>query len=657
MGSVNAVRAQLGRIRTMKRKVLFAAGLAATLGGWLVPAMAATILVGSDITTSQTWTPNNTYILQLPVYVTNGATLTIEPGTVVRGEPQSAPGANDPGTLIIARDSKIKAIGTPKAPIVFTDLNDDNIGLDPGTPPYDDRSTASSVVGQWGGVVLLGRTFVANNTGAGPSAAREVQIEGLTAAGGKGLYGNCGADVSDPRCDDDDSGDMSYASIRYGGFNPSATNEINGLTLGGVGRSTQIDHVESFNTKDDCYEWFGGTVNMKYIVCVNSGDDGIDYDEGYRGKMQFVFVMQGVPTGEVPDKGGEHDGGNGPDNSKPKSIPTIYNATYIGLGGTKAYPTPSVAARNLNIHFRDNSGGRYYNSFFGDFGGATMLIEGGDLPAGSQTAPDTSGERAITAYGTGQTGYCRLSPATACTTDVVCGGNGPCVLHYPAPISGNELEFEDNTFWCFGQFDSNGDGTVDVPSGDQAARQGDANKNHYGYPAFSNAALDNNYVACGGPLPIHVLNRGTAVPATNPDPVDQIDPVPATGSPLLTTNRPAPADGFFTPASYRGAFGSENWAYGWTQITRLGYFAPRPRINVAADITTSTTWTPANDYVLQLPVYVTNGATLTILPGTVVRGEPTSGLNDPGTLIISRDSKIRALGTEDDPIVFTDLND
>src|SRR4030095_1566875 len=101
---------------------------------------------------------------------------------------------------------------------------------------------------------------------------------------------------------------------------------------------------------------------------------------------------------------------------------------------------------------------------------------------------------------------------------------------------------------------------------------------------------DNNYVPCGGALPIHQLTRVPAIPATNPDPIDQIDPVPATGSPLLTTNRAAPADGFFTPASYRGAFGSENWAYGWTQITRLGYFAPKARINVSADITTSQTW-------------------------------------------------------------------
>ena len=160
----------------MKRKVLFAACLATALGG-LAPAMAATILVSSDITTSQTWTPNNVYVLQNPVYVTNGATLTIEPGTTVRGEPQSAPGANDPGTLIVARDSKIRAIGTPKAPIVFTDLNDDNIGADSGTPPYDDRLTARSVVGQWGGVVLLGRTFVANNTSTGPNPARVTQPE------------------------------------------------------------------------------------------------------------------------------------------------------------------------------------------------------------------------------------------------------------------------------------------------------------------------------------------------------------------------------------------------------------------------------------------------------------------------------------------------
>jgi hypothetical protein len=314
---------------------------------------------------------------------------------------------------------------------------------------------------------------------------------------------------------------------------------------------------------------------MRHIMCVNSGDDGIDYDEGYRGKMQFVFVMQGVPTGEVPDKAGEHDGGNGPDASRPKSIPTIANATYIGLGGTKSYTTPSVAAKNLNVHFRDDAGGRYYNSFFGDFGGATMMIEGGDLPGGSQTGLETSGERAITAYGTGQTGYCRLAPATACTSSVTCGGSGPCVLHYQGPGSDFELEFRDNSFWCLGQFDTNSDGTVDVPSGEQSARQGDANKNHYAYPAFSTASLQNQYLRCADPLPIRQLTRGSASPASNPDPVTAVDPRPTPGGPLYSQPKYANArlfDGFFQPTAYRGAFGGNNWAECWTAASLVGYF-------------------------------------------------------------------------------------
>src|SRR5262245_42869669 len=154
--------------------------------------MAATIDITANIASSQTWTSNNEYILTQPIYVLSGATLTIEPGTVVRGEPQSAAGANDPGTLIITRGAKIKAIGTPDNPIVFTDLIDDNIGKHRGTFPYDTLDNALGITGQWGGLILLGRSYVANNTASGPDPNREFQIEGLTAAGGLGLYGNGG---------------------------------------------------------------------------------------------------------------------------------------------------------------------------------------------------------------------------------------------------------------------------------------------------------------------------------------------------------------------------------------------------------------------------------------------------------------------------------
>ncbi|MEK7283164.1 MAG: hypothetical protein AAB249_05090, partial [Acidobacteriota bacterium] len=605
---------------------------------------AATIPVNADITVSETWTAVNEYVLGTVVYVTNGATLTIEPGTVVRGLPDSlTPGTNDPGTLVITRGSKIQALGTGLDPIVFTNADDDNIGANPGTFPYDTLDAARGVTGTWGGLILLGRTYVANNTATGPNASREVQIEGLSAVGGLGFYGNCAASALAPAgCDDDDSGTVQYVSLRYGGFNLSAANEINGLTLGAVGRQTDISNVEVFQNKDDGIEFFGGTVNVKNAVIVAPGDDSIDYDEGYRGKIQFVLAVQGTPGTDKSDKGGELDGGNVGDGSQPRAIPTIYNATFVGLGQK---PTYTDKLTNTALHFRDNAGGRWYNSAFLDFGGAEALIEGGTATSNSA---NTSGERSGAAY-TANTGNCSVTTGTACANDAACPAGEVCVLHYRGPASAFELELQDNTFWCIGRqelladpapYPAGGDRapgvmvTSGVCSGSGAAcltlagcpagqtcddapedygivLPGDANKFHHDSGMLSNAALDNSNLACATTLPIRTLTRGAAA-ANLPDPVVSIDPIPAFGSPLLTTNRNAPLDGFFTPAPYRGAFLAENWADGWTNTARLGYFPPKPQISIAADIATSQTWTRENDYVLGTVVYVTNGATLTI---------------------------------------------
>ena len=176
------------------------AAAAASFVGLLgaVPALAASIFVNADITTSQTWTANNEYILTDRIYVTNGSTLTIEAGVTVRGEPEDSPGAQNPGTLIITRGSKIRALGTKLKPIIFTDLDDDNIGGNPGTPPYDTLQNAQSLTGQWGGLIVLSYGYVANNTLAGPDPARENQIEGLTATAEKGFYGGCAEFLAGP---------------------------------------------------------------------------------------------------------------------------------------------------------------------------------------------------------------------------------------------------------------------------------------------------------------------------------------------------------------------------------------------------------------------------------------------------------------------------
>jgi hypothetical protein len=510
------------------------------VAGGLGQVHAADVFVVANIVASETWTQNNDYILTQPIYVTNGATLTIEPGTVVRGETESAPGANDPGTLIITRGSKIRALGNIYHPVTFTDLFDDNVGHAHGTPPYDNLFNALGVTEQWGGVILLGRGYVANNTAGAASSAREVQIEGLLAAGGLGLYGNCAASPLFPNneCDDDDSGKMTYVSIRYGGFNLSAANEINGLTMGGVGRSTVLEHIEVFQNKDDGYEFFGGAAQLKWAIAANVGDDSFDYDEGWRGKVQFGFGMQGAPGADRSDKGGEHDGGNGPDSSLPLTIPTFYNMTYVGLG-QKAHTTRSV---NTALHVRDNAATRYYNSFFADFGGASLLIEGGNTGGG---IANSSCERAVTPY-------------------VIDG------KFHRGPPSDFQLELKDNCWWCIGRQQDLGI-PLTLQTGDATAYGGDAGKDHCDNGMLSNAALNNDYLACATPIPIQRLTRTPSGDPNTPDPITSIDPRRKPGQ-LGFTGRQAPRDSFFCPAPYKGAFHS-NWASGyWAAMSRLGYF-------------------------------------------------------------------------------------
>jgi hypothetical protein len=503
-------------------------------------ATAANVNVSANITTSQTWTKNNDYILTQPIYVTGGATLTIQAGTVIRGEPSdldpNGNPLNNPGTLIITRGSKLFANGTMMEPIVFTDMDDDHVRGNPGTDPYDTFDNATQLTGRWGGLILLGRAYVANNSSAAADPNREVQIEGLTAAGGLGLYGNGGND-------NDDSGSIRYVIIRYGGFNLSANNEINGLTLGAVGRETDINFIEIFQNKDDGIEFFGGTVNVKNLIVANGGDDGVDYDEGFRGKGQFILVLQGTPGSDKSDKGGEHDGGNGPDQSLPRATPAFYNVTYIGLGADKT--TYTGRSTNTALHLRDNAGGRFYNSAILDFGGAETLIEGATLP-GAGNAANTSGQRSESAYVID--GVFNLGPASAF-----------------------ELEYQDNDLWCIGRQEDLGV-PLTLPTGESSTYGGDPNKNHFDNGFYSNAALDNTYLGCDpNSLPIRALVRTDSGDSARPDQVTTLDPRPVPGSPLLTTDRTPPADGFFMPAPYKGAFpADEFWAQGWTSLSQLG---------------------------------------------------------------------------------------
>ncbi len=304
----------------------------------------ADITAGANVV----WSANNTYILNGLVFVDSAATLTIEAGTVIKGMPGQGESAS---ALVVARGGKIYAEGTAEKPIIFTAFADDI--NDRTDMPLDAR-------GLWGGLILLGNARL--NSSPGQSA-----IEGIPTTERRGLYG--GQD------DEDNSGVLRYLSVRYGGTDIGAGNEINGVTFGGVGSGTVVEYVEVVNNQDDGFEFFGGTVQTRYLISAFNGDDSFDYDEGFRGKGQFWFSIQAADAG---NRAGEHDGGTSPEDGRPYAKPVIINATYIGSGANSANTDNDVV-----LKIRDNAGGFYYNSIFTDFNGAGVSIE--DLASGEDS--------------------------------------------------------------------------------------------------------------------------------------------------------------------------------------------------------------------------------------------------------------------------------
>lgn len=249
--------------------------------------------------TIDTLTSDTIWKLDGRYFVKEGETLTIEPCTLIEATP--TPGA---GSLFVPRGAKIKAVGTPDAPIVFTTESH----------KYEDGAP-------WGGVVLLGKAPIAPDS----KDATERNFEGMPATETRSLFG--GEDA------EDNSGEFAYVRIEFGGDEIVKDKEINGLSMAGVGSATKIHHVMVKDQRDDCFEWFGGTVSADHLICQNSGDDMFDTDEGYRGKLQFLFGRNLVEGTSGDPRGLEWDG------NKPKadaaegtrSMPMGSNITLCGL--------------------------------------------------------------------------------------------------------------------------------------------------------------------------------------------------------------------------------------------------------------------------------------------------------------------------------------
>ena len=238
--------------------------------------------ISSNIAEDVTWTSDKVYILGGRITVLNGVTLTIESGTIIKGE--AGTGANATA-LLIARGATIFAEGTADEPIIFTSVADEISPEDVAAGNFGSPNLDPDINGLWGGVILLGKAPVSASNESGD--VTEIQIEGIPTSDQNGLYGG-----NEPG---DNSGVLKYISIRHGGTNIGAGNEINGLTLGGVGFGTIIENIEIVSNQDDGVEFFGGNVNVKNLVSWNVGDDGVDTDQSWGGTIDNFVVF--TPAG------------------------------------------------------------------------------------------------------------------------------------------------------------------------------------------------------------------------------------------------------------------------------------------------------------------------------------------------------------------------
>lgn len=501
-------------------------------------ANAAEVMVSSDISISTTWTSGNVYNLQGSRYVTNGATLTIEAGTIIASD--------NGGSLAVTRDARLSCIGTATQPVIFTSKVD-YLTWDAAHPRGQWRASAN----EWGNVTLMGNAYigkygngaVATNTAA-PNANNYANMEGLLASGTPGdtrtFYGGGN--------DQDTSGALRFVSLRYGGKVVGLGNELNGLSLGGVGRDTIIDHIDIMNNVDDGIEIWGGTVDLKYFSIWNIGDDSFDVDQGWRGRAQFGLTVSGysIPgtaSGSgFPDSGFEMDGAEKSD-AQPVTTTAFYNITAIGQ------PLAGKAATK----YRDNARAQFNNCIIMDTGKEVVKNDNTDGEAtGGETGYGYNGT--LTWANTWLTNYNVYSAVNPFATPATA---------YVAQPSGKLIQYTDTVFF----------NNVNAAAYTEASARG----------VF--AVANNNVLAAATSSPIATITRGPNVSNGTMvvQPVIFLDPLARNNA--VTSVNAAPAGGFWTVANYRGAFNeSDNWLCGWTAASQYGYTASNCGVACPADL-------------------------------------------------------------------------
>ncbi|MBA6223816.1 hypothetical protein H4J51_10150 [Colwellia sp. MB02u-18] len=499
------------------------------------------------------------YAISGPLEVKAGATLSIEPGVVLFGQ-------SGGDYLVVHRDAKIDASGTSTKPIIFTSLQD-VIG----------ETTAA---GQWGGLVLLGSA--PTNKCPTDDSACSLQVEGAKEGA---VFG--GTDW------EDNSGILKYVVVKYAGFEIAPDNELNGITFGGVGSGTTVDYVQVHSNADDGVEFFGGAVQIKHLVLTANQDDSIDWDNGFRGKIQFAYIEQDKNSGPG-NRGIEADNNGSNPSIEPQSNPTLSNLTIIG------------------------------NNFKG-------------------TANDSEGI------------YLREGTAAKIFNTVVTG---------PSEM-GECLEFEGGSTSSV-TVDNANSAKIVMQNVVMACSNGENFKNSKAADGSVLLDLEAWFLAeSSNSISTSILLDESGQPDSN-------SPLVGTGQNVANTQ-----DGFFDSVDYIGAISSTNdWRQGWAfgfgggvvtaaalvQGCPTGTTAISPidgvttTCQLTGHLTADLTLTAKNVYALNGPVFVGNdkadSAVLTIEAGTTIYGR--SGAD---YLVVSRDSKIQANGSQSKPITFTSSED
>jgi hypothetical protein len=298
---------------------------------------ATTVTITNEITANTTWTSGNTYSLGGQIYVKNNATLTIQPGVIIRS---TAAGAG----LFVTRGAKLIAEGTATSPIVFTS----------GFP------AGNRTRGDWGGVILMGKASYNINNGVN-------NIEGIAESADTQYGGGAAPD------DNDNSGTLKYVRIEFAGYTYGATGsntEINGLTFGACGRGTIVDYVQVSFANDDSFEWFGGAVNCKHLVAFNGLDDDFDTDNGFSGKVQFCLAVKQPSAADVSDSNCFESDNNAQSTSGTSFTSGIFsNCTLVGPTYRATLPSGGTinARHRRGAHLRRNTQTQIWNSIFMDF--------------------------------------------------------------------------------------------------------------------------------------------------------------------------------------------------------------------------------------------------------------------------------------------------